>query len=252
MRSPTVVEKHVHAGRFRMVCASSLLPNLLCFVVSCARRGVGRGVGSGGGARIISAPRMGRLHRCMLEETAPRTALSFARTPSSPALFRSHSIASLAPTVTSSSDSTWGTADSLRAAQMLALERSWRSASDSRSSFASSGFGRPRTSKAPLLGRDNVGRLCTFSSERMSEMSQLPGTRGWERTPSFDGLSPSQRGAPSTSARYGPGPEQFIVGVGDVHQTWRPRTQVASSSRPFAPPPRVAGLTKSHGSSFDD
>lgn len=197
---------------------------------------------------------MGRLHRCMLEETATKSTLSLPRAPSSPSLFQSHSISSLAPTtsVMSSSSTSWGTADSLNAAQMLALERSWRTASDSRSSFASSGFGRPRTSKAPLLGRDHSGRLCTFTSERMSEMSQLTGTRGWQRTPSFDGLSSSQRALPSSSARYGPGPEQFMVGVGDVHQTWRPRPTVFSSSRPFAPPPRVAGIKKSHGSSFDD
>jgi hypothetical protein len=104
----------------------------------------------------------------------------------------------------------------------------------------------------PVVGRDSAGRLRIFEPEAMHLKSTLPGARGWARTASFDGLSSSQRAPVAHGARYGPGPEQFACGVGDVHQTWRPRPEKIPITRLGLPPPRVAGLTKKSGSYWED
>ena len=108
------------------------------------------------------------------------------------------------------------------------------------------------TEPAPIVGRDAAGRLRIFEPAAMHLKTNLPGARGWERQASFDGLSPSQRGPVAEGARYGPGPEQFAVGVGDVHQTWRPRPEKIRMTRADLPPPRVAGLTKKSGGYWED
>ncbi len=68
----------------------------------------------------------------------------------------------------------------------------------------------PAATCRPLVGRDEQGRLCVFSPDRMDRMSSKPGPGGWERVASFDGLASSQRGLPPRTLRMGPGPEQSM------------------------------------------
>ena len=85
-----------------------------------------------------------------------------------------------------------------------------------------------RPTPAPLVGRDLSGRLRLFTYEQSDEMTPPKFAGAEESTAAaYDGLSASQRGPPTASPRFGPGPEQWAVGAGEQFQTARP-----SSSRP--------------------
>lgn len=69
---------------------------------------------------------------------------------------------------------------------------------------------------------------------QMDQQSTVKGPGGEERQPSFDGQASSQRGEPLMSPRYGPGPEQWCVGAGEIYQTNRPRPTTAPPGVPGA------------------